>query len=94
MPTFTLNRSNGAAAPRAAGRIDDEEEPGMARAIKCTKHVYEDVAGVCHDCGEPWCRECLLPPAGNRAVLRCVECALVAAGIRPRKLRRQPTPTY
>lgn len=56
----------------------------------CAKHWSERAAGRCDDCGELWCTDCLVPPTRKRQPLRCVECALVAAGVRTRGPRHQP----
>jgi len=55
---------------------------------KCTKHTFEEPAATCDDCGDSWCDRCLVPKHRPDAPTRCVECALVAAGIRhrPRKV--------
>lgn len=61
---------------------------------KCTKHMMEDVAATCVDCGDPWCDRCLVPVSRSDGPVRCIECSLVAAGIRPRQLRRTVEPTF
>jgi len=48
----------------------------------CAKHFTERAAGRCADCGDLFCGECLVPPTRKRMPIRCVECALVAAGVR------------
>jgi len=60
---------------------------GSTTAGACAKHVDTRAVGTCRDCGGTWCTECLVPPSSRRQPLRCVECALVAAGIRPRSHR-------
>lgn len=54
----------------------------------CTKHWSERAVGRCEDCGELWCKTCLVPPARKRQPVRCVDCALVAGGVRTRNPRR------
>ena len=44
----------------------------------------------CADCGEEWCADCLVPPVKKRQPLRCVDCALIAAGIRSRGRSASP----
>lgn len=61
---------------------------------KCAKHMFDDVAGKCVDCGETWCERCLVPTNGSKSPARCIECSLVAAGVRPRRLRRLTEPTF
>ena len=53
----------------------------------CTKHLKRDAVATCADCGEPWCELCIVP-ARKKQPVRCVECALIAAGVRPRQKRR------
>ena len=48
----------------------------------CAKHFTERAVDRCADCGELYCRECLVPPTRKRMPVRCVDCALVAAGVR------------
>jgi hypothetical protein len=54
----------------------------------CAKHWNERAAGRCDDCRELWCAECLVPPARKRQPTRCIDCALIAAGIRTKGARR------
>ena len=55
----------------------------------CTKHYAERAVAQCHDCGQFWCGDCLVPPVSKRQPLRCVDCALVAAGVRARGPRQR-----
>lgn len=63
---------------------------GIGGTGSCVRHVGTAADGACHDCGETWCAECLVPPTSRRQPLRCVACALVAAGVRPRGFRTGP----
>jgi hypothetical protein len=54
----------------------------------CAKHFAARAVGTCDDCGEPWCAMCLVPTTRDRQPTRCVECALVAAGVRAPGTRR------
>jgi len=54
----------------------------------CAKHWNERATGRCEDCGELWCVDCLVPPTRKRQPTRCVDCALIAAGIHTRGARR------
>jgi len=54
----------------------------------CNKHYAERAVAQCHDCGLFWCADCLVPPVSKRQPLRCVECALIAAGVRTKGARR------
>ena len=55
----------------------------------CNKHYAERAVAQCHDCGLFWCADCLVPPVSKRQPLRCVECALIAAGVRTKGPRRK-----
>ena len=55
----------------------------------CGKHYAERAVAQCHDCEQFWCADCLVPPVSKRQPLRCIECALVAAGVRAKGPRRQ-----
>jgi hypothetical protein len=48
----------------------------------CAKHLAERAAGRCDDCHDVFCKNCLVPPLRKRQPTRCVDCALVAAGVR------------
>lgn len=54
----------------------------------CAKHFAERAVGHCEDCDDVFCEDCLVPPLTKRQPLRCVECALVAAGVRAPGPRR------
>jgi len=55
----------------------------------CAKHYAERAVAQCHDCGQLWCADCLVPPISKRQPPRCVDCSLVAAGVRAKGPRRQ-----
>jgi len=59
----------------------------------CAKHFTERAVDQCADCGELYCRECLVPPTRKRMPIRCVDCALVAAGVRAAGHRRGGMPS-
>jgi hypothetical protein len=48
----------------------------------CEKHFTERAVDQCADCGGLFCRDCLVPPTRKRMPVRCVSCALIAAGVR------------
>jgi hypothetical protein len=54
----------------------------------CAKHFAARAVGKCDDCGELWCSQCLVPSSRKRQPTRCIDCALVAAGVRARGVRR------
>jgi len=54
----------------------------------CAKHFSERAVGTCGDCGELFCRQCLVPPTRKRMPTRCIDCALIAAGVRAPGPRR------
>ena len=58
------------------------EEYAGTNTGACTKHYMLPAVGHCHDCGQAWCEDCLVPPARKRQPVRCIACALVAAGVR------------
>ena len=63
------------------------EEQGTYRGA-CAKHFGEHATGRCEDCGELWCADCLVPPTRKRRPTRCIDCALVKAGVRAPGSRR------
>jgi len=54
----------------------------------CAKHFAARAVGKCDDCGELWCSQCLVPTMRKRQPTRCIDCALVAAGVRAPGPRR------
>jgi hypothetical protein len=54
----------------------------------CHKHYAERAVAQCHDCERFWCADCLVPPVTKRQPLRCVDCALIAGGVRAKGARR------
>lgn len=48
----------------------------------CAKHFAARAVGRCDDCGDLWCSQCLVPTTRKRQPIRCIDCALVAAGVR------------
>jgi hypothetical protein len=48
----------------------------------CAKHFSERAVGHCDDCNDVFCHDCLVPPLRKRQPTRCIDCALVAAGVR------------
>jgi hypothetical protein len=55
----------------------------------CDKHYAERAVAQCTDCERFWCGDCLVPPTSKAQPLRCVNCALVAGGVRAKGLRRK-----
>jgi hypothetical protein len=62
------------------------ERPAFLGA--CAKHFAARAVGKCEDCGELWCSQCLVPTTRKRQPIRCIDCALVAAGVRAPGPRR------
>ena len=59
------------------------EDRGSASYVAaCAKHFTERAVGRCDDCSEFFCAPCLVPPVRRRQPTRCIDCALVAAGVR------------
>ena len=54
----------------------------------CAKHFSERAIGHCDDCKDVFCKDCIVPPLRKRQPTRCVDCALVAAGVRAPGPRR------
>ncbi|HZP27780.1 MAG TPA: B-box zinc finger protein [Acidimicrobiia bacterium] len=48
----------------------------------CTKHWTERATFVCDDCGQMWCNLCFVPPSRKRGPRRCIDCALIAGGVK------------
>jgi hypothetical protein len=48
----------------------------------CAKHFTERAVDRCPDCGDLYCAQCLVPPTRRRMPVRCIDCALIAAGVR------------
>ena len=67
-----------------------EKHEDNAVTTTCAKHWTERAVAQCHDCQQFWCADCLVPPLKKSQPLRCIECALVAAGIRGKGPRNQP----
>ena len=52
----------------------------------CAQHQFDEASGTCSSCGAPFCAECLIYPFGDRKPPLCVPCALVAGGIRRKRI--------
>lgn len=48
----------------------------------CVKHSFEIAAGVCKQCHNSYCSECLVYAFGPKKPPYCVQCALNVAGVR------------
>jgi hypothetical protein len=64
-----------------ASTINMQDQPRVDVGA-CAKHFTERATGRCDDCGHLWCDDCLVPPIRRRQPVRCVGCALIAAGVR------------
>lgn len=51
-------------------------------AETCSKHTFEVATGVCRQCKNHYCDECLVYSFGPKKPPYCVTCALNAAGVR------------
>lgn len=56
----------------------------------CVKHSFEPAAGVCRQCHNSYCTECLVYAFGESKPPYCVECALMVAGIRQAGAKPNP----
>jgi hypothetical protein len=54
----------------------------------CSKHFAERAVARCDDCGEIFCAVCMAPKVRKRQPVRCIECALIAGGVRTPGNRR------
>jgi len=48
----------------------------------CAVHSFERGQDACDRCHDQYCEDCLVYPFGPRKAPMCIQCALVAAGIR------------
>lgn len=48
----------------------------------CAKHQFETAQGQCRTCGDLFCDDCLIFALGPKQPPFCMNCALVAGGIR------------
>jgi hypothetical protein len=56
---------------------------------RCTNHQFELIADICRNCGDGFCKECLVYSFGPKKPPYCVSCALAAAGVRSNAARPQ-----
>jgi hypothetical protein len=56
---------------------------GERHSSRCNVHPFESGEGSCGQCREQYCGECLVYPFGAHKAPLCINCALVAGGIRP-----------
>lgn len=56
----------------------------------CVKHSFETAAGVCRQCRNSYCSECLVFAFGEDKPPYCVSCALNVAGVRHHGAKPNP----
>ncbi len=56
----------------------------------CAKHSFEPAAGVCRQCRNSYCSDCLIYAFGPKKPPYCVTCALNVAGVRHRGAAPNP----
>lgn len=56
----------------------------------CSKHSFETAAGVCRQCHNPYCADCLVFAFGPDKPPYCVACALKAGGVRHHGAKMNP----
>lgn len=56
----------------------------------CVKHSFETAAGVCRQCRNSYCSECLVFAFGENKPPYCVTCALNVAGVRQQGAKPNP----
>lgn len=59
-------------------------------ADACSKHSFEPAAGVCRQCHNSYCEECLVYAFGPKKPPYCITCALNAAGVRRKGATTNP----
>ncbi|HEY2427610.1 MAG TPA: hypothetical protein VGI06_01675 [Acidimicrobiales bacterium] len=57
-----------------------EERPAVTG--RCEKHAFDPAVDICSKCGQARCGDCLVYPFGPKKPPFCINCALVAGGIR------------
>jgi hypothetical protein len=48
----------------------------------CVRHPFERSETLCGQCGQDYCRDCVVYPNGQRKPALCVQCALARGGVR------------
>jgi hypothetical protein len=56
--------------------------------MRCHAHPFDRAADICSQCGGNFCGVCVVFPFGERRPAVCKECALVMAGVRRGRRRR------
>jgi len=57
-----------------------EDRPAVGG--RCEKHAFDPAVDACGKCGQARCADCLVYPFGTKKPPFCINCALVAGGIR------------
>lgn len=55
---------------------------------RCATHQFEMAEGMCRNCGDLYCSECLVFSFGPKKPPYCVSCALAASGVRSNAAKR------
>jgi hypothetical protein len=55
---------------------------------RCIRHSFELSENACRNCGNEFCRECLVYAFGPKKPPYCVPCALAASGVRSNAANR------
>ncbi len=50
--------------------------------MHCTEHEHRPATGVCRSCQAEFCGDCLVFSFGDLRPPYCIDCALVASGVR------------
>jgi hypothetical protein len=86
-----IQNGQGPHHPEGAGmRGQQANDDDSVMTGTCAKHWTERAVAQCRDCHEFFCADCLVPPLKKSQPLRCIECALIAAGIRGKGPRGNP----
>ncbi len=85
---YSTGNGNGHGADSPSGNANGNGNGPLTFLGACAKHFAARAVGTCDDCGELWCSQCLVPTTRKRQPTRCIDCALVAAGVRASGPRR------
>jgi hypothetical protein len=70
--------------PNEYGRNTPRSLDPMAN---CEKHPFDPATGMCKTCRLEFCGPCLVFPFGPKKPALCIDCALMASGVRRHSAR-------
>ncbi len=62
--------------------------------MPCTEHHHRQAVGACRSCHADFCADCLVFSFGDLRPPYCIDCALVASGVRPVPGHTNPTDRF